>query len=74
MVTDGERHVDLSHVSVIEYEEGYGSLQLEMVALFNHEKITTEDAFRYVRSGEYNDYVLCIPKRQFVALLRNEAL
>lgn len=68
---ENEVRLDLSHIKVIEYDEEIGPYRREMVALFNENKISLEDAVRLVRAGEYNDNVLWIPSRQFVALFRD---
>lgn len=60
--------LDFSHIKVIEYEKCFGPHKMDEIALFNCHKITEEEAIRCVRTGEYNENVLCIPKSQWISL------
>ena len=62
----------LSHVKMIEVVHQIGSYEMDEVALLNWDHVS-EDRARYcIESGEYCDDVLVIPKRQYLALFRNE--
>ena len=60
-----------SHIKVFEIEECYGSVCIPKVVFYNENKITYEDALRYVKLAEYNDNVLVMPKKQAIALFRD---
>lgn len=62
---------DLSHISMIEYEETLGPYRTPKVALYNNTKLTADEAFKFVRAGEYNVNVLELDKRQWIALFKN---
>lgn len=62
---------DLSHIMMFEVEEVLGPYRSPKVVLYNKNKISQKDALYAVRAGEYNDNVLCLDKRQFVALFRD---
>ena len=59
------------HIVLIEIEEQVGPCRMEKVVLFNSNKISTNEAARLARTGEYNDNVLVIPKSQWLALFRD---
>lgn len=61
----------LTHVMLIEFQRELGSYKIDEVALFNINRISEEEAMRHAASEEYNDNVLCIPKRQWVALFKD---
>ena len=62
---------DLSHIGLIEYDEHLGPYQMPKVALFNNTKLTADEAFEFIRAGEYNDNIVILEKRQWVALFKN---
>lgn len=63
--------MDLSHISMIEYEEHLGPYLTPKVALFNNTKLTADEAFRFVEAGEYNDNIVVLYKSQWLALFKN---
>ena len=62
---------DLSHVKLIEAEHCSGPYRMDKVILFNINRISQEEAAWYAEAGEYNENVLCIPKKQWLALFRD---
>ena len=62
---------DLSHVMMLEVEHHIGPYRMEEVVLFNSNRISEEEAYQLVQAGEYNDNVLCIPKKQWISLFNN---
>ena len=55
----------LEYLMFFEYEEQYGPIQMEKVALFNANHITTEEATRIIRLGEYNHNLIIMSKDQW---------
>lgn len=66
-----ENKTGLSHIMLLEFKEQCGPYTKEMVALYNSERMTEAEAFRFISAGEYNDNVLVMPKRQWCALFKN---
>jgi hypothetical protein len=64
--------MELSHISLLEYEEVLGPYTTPMVALFNNTKLTPDEAFKKVRAGQYDKNVLTLCKSQWLALFKNE--
>ena len=62
---------DLSHIGMLEYEEHLGPYRMPKVALFNQNKLTADEAFRFVQAGEYNDNIVVLEKSQWIALFKN---
>ena len=62
---------DLSHIKMFECEEHLGPYLRPKVVLFNSNRISLEEAFKYVRAGEFNENVLCLDKIQFISLFRD---
>lgn len=62
---------NLSHVKMSEAKEFVGPYEMDMVILFNINRISHAEAIRCAQAGEYNKNVLCIPKQQYVALFRD---
>ena len=58
-------------VIAIEFTESWGPIEQEMVALYNDNRISEEEALKVVKAGDYNDNVLVIPRRQWLSLFRN---
>ena len=58
-------------VMSIEFVESCGHIEQEMVALYNDNQISEKDALRVIKSGDYNDNVLVIPRRQWISLFRD---
>lgn len=63
--------MNLSHVKMSEVKWCLGSYTMDKVILFNKNRISHEEAVRFVEMDEYNENVLCIPKKQYIALLRD---
>ena len=63
---------DLSHVALIEYKEHIGPYVIDKVILYNENNVTEAEALRIVKADEYNDNVLCMPKKQWLALFKNQ--
>lgn len=63
--------MDTSHITMFECVEELGPYQMPKVVLFNKNKLTADEAFRFVRAGEYNDNIVVLEKRQWVALFKN---
>lgn len=63
--------MDLSHIKMLEYEEILGPYVTPMVAIFNADKLSPDEAFAKVRAGEYDPNILTMPKRQWTALFKN---
>lgn len=61
----------LSHVMMIEIEEGFGPVQMPKVVLYNENHLTEEEALGVVRAGEYHPSVLVIPASQWSSLFLN---
>lgn len=62
---------DLSHIRMLECEEQLGPYRMPKVVLFNQNKLTADEAFRFVQAGEYNDNIVVLEKRQWIALFRD---
>lgn len=62
----------LSHISLIEFKEHVGPYTTEKVVLYNENNITEAEALRIVKADEYNENVLCLPKKQWLALFKNQ--
>lgn len=63
--------MDLSHIMMLEYVEELGPYQSPKVALFNSNKLTADEAFRFVQAGKYNDNIVVLEKRQWISLFKN---
>lgn len=63
--------MDLSHIMLIEFEEQIGPYRTEQILLYNENRISEAEALRLARAGEYNENVLIISKRQWIALFRD---
>lgn len=63
--------MNLSHIKMSEVKWCIGPYEMDKVILFNKNRISHADAVRFVQAGEYNENVLCIPKKQYVALFRD---
>ena len=63
--------MDLSHIKMFECVEELGPYQMPKVVLFNNNKLTADEAFRCVQAGEYNDNIVVLEKRQWIALFKN---
>ena len=63
--------MDLSHVMMFEFEEVCGPHRTPKVVLFNQNKISQDEALRFVDAGEYNENVVVLEKRQWIALFRD---
>lgn len=63
--------MSLSHIGILECVEELGPYKMPKVVLFNKNKLTSDEAFHFVRSGEYNDNVLILNKSQWVSLFEN---
>lgn len=61
----------LEHLMFFEYEERYGPIRMEKVALFNANHLTTEEVTRIIRSGEYNCNLIIMSKDQWVQIFKN---
>lgn len=62
----------LEHVKLIEFSEELGPYRMDKVALVNGNRISEEEAKRCIEAQEYNDNVLCIPKKQWVSLFKDD--
>lgn len=62
---------NLGHISVIEFEEIYGKLKIEKVAIFNANKISEEEALKMIHLAEYNENILVMDKKQWINIFRN---
>lgn len=65
------QRLSLSHVKMSEAKEFVGPYEMDVVILFNINRISHAEAIRLVQAGEYNKNVLCIPKQQYVSLFRD---
>lgn len=63
--------MNLSHIGMIEFEERLGPYVRPKVALFNNTKLTADEAFAKIQAGEYNDNIIVLEKRQWIALFKN---
>ncbi len=63
--------MNLSHIGMIEFEEHLGPYVMPKVALFNNTKLTADEAFAKIRAGDYNDNIVVLEKRQWIALFKN---
>lgn len=61
----------LSHIEMLECVEECGPYKRPRVVLFNKNNLTADEAFHFVRSGEYNDNVLILDKSQWISLFKN---
>lgn len=64
----------LNHIMVLDDEDCCAEDRLLAVKtiLFNSNHISSEEALRIVRVGEYSPYVLAIPKEQFYGLFKDQ--
>ena len=56
------------HISIIEFSETYGSIEIEKVAIFNENMISEEEAIRLIHLAEYNPNILVMDKKQWVQI------
>lgn len=59
------------HIMLIEYEEVFGSCRMEKVALINTNYISVEEAFQFIRAGEYNANIITMYKTQWTQIFKN---
>ena len=60
----------IKHLKVIEFEQTFGTLEIEMVAMFNSSRIREDAVRELVINGtvEHNDYIVVMFRSQYERL------
>lgn len=62
---------NLSHINMIEYTEELGAYKRPMVALYNKNKIHSEQVLGAIAAGEYDENIVVMTRAQWIAVFKN---